>query len=286
MSDKRFILNAEGFGWSKDINKAIIEGYSGGILRSASIVANGEAFDSAIDTVLSNCPDLGIGLSLNVTKGSSLCEDINTLTNDKYIFNKNFFKLLIKSYNSKDRDFMPQLEREFRRQIEKTLSKTKITHLSSVDNVHAIPKIFEMVCRLAKEYGIKYVKTHFEKTYIIPDLQRHCKFRYFKNLFVSLFLSAMTIFNEAKVHDYELKTNDYMVGIIYSSMMSSLAVVYGVMAVKYKDVLIEATINPCRYDDGTINNSFDEYLITKNKKLKEKIENLGFEITNYAEKED
>ena len=50
-------------------------------------------------------------------------------------------------------------------------------------------------------------------------------------------------------------------------------------------VVAEALIHPCRYEDGTIDNHFTEFLITKNKKLKDKIEQLGYEITNYVEKD-
>ena len=75
-----------------------------------------------------------------------------------------------------------------------------------------------------------------------------------------------------------------MVGVTYTSMMDSLSVSYGVMAVNYENTTVEALIHPCRYDDGTIDNHFTEFLITKNKKLKEKIEKMGFEITNYVEK--
>lgn len=285
MANKKFILNAEGLGWSKDINRAIIEGYQEGAMKSATIIANGKCFDETINYILPACPELGIGLSLNITRGNALCEDIETLTDAKWNFNNNFFKLFLKAYNPKEKDFLPQLEREFRRQIERTLSKTKITHLSSIDNVHAIPKIFDLVCRLAKEYGIKYVRTHFEKPYFIPDLQKHFKWCYLSNILKSIILGGFTVINEALVHKYELKTNDYFIGIIYHTMMSALAIAYGVMAIKYDNILVEASINPCRYEDGTINNNFSEYLITKNKKLKEKIEKLGFEITNYVEKE-
>lgn len=286
MGSNKFILNAEGLGWSTEINNAILEGSQGDILKSASIIANGRAFENAVNDVVRTCPNLGIGLSLNITKGISLCDDVKTLIDTKGVFNNNYLRLIFKAYNPKEKDFMEELEREFRRQIEKALSKSEITHLSSVDDIHSIPKIFDLVCRLAKEYQIPYVRTQFEKPYFIPDLKKYFTFQFIKNIFKSVVLGFFTIFNEAKAHEYDLKTNDYFIGIIYYSMMSALAVVYGVMAIKYKEILIEASINPCRYDDGTINNKFDEYMITRNKKLKEKIENLGFEVTNYVKKEN
>ncbi len=282
---KKFILNADDFGLCKAINCAVLEAYQHGILKSASIVANGEAFDEAINTILPQCPDLGIGIHLNVMEGLSLCEDVTSLINSDGKFNNSFIQLLIKAYNPKEKDFMEQLEREFRLQIEKVMSKTRVSHIDSHIHIHAIPKIFDLVCRLAKEYGIKQVRTQFEKPYIIPDLNKHLTLKYPINIIKTILLGFFTVFNDGTIHKYELKTNDYLIGILYTSMMDALAISYGLLAVKYDNVTIEALIHPSRYEDGTVNNRFDEFLLTKNKKLKEKIERLGFKITNYVEKD-
>ena len=60
MSDKKFILNADDFGMSPAYNRAVLEGYTSGILKSASLVANGEAFEEAWRNVIPACPDLGV----------------------------------------------------------------------------------------------------------------------------------------------------------------------------------------------------------------------------------
>ena len=151
---KRFILNADDFGLSKALNRAVFEGYQAGLLKSASLVANGEAFDEAINSIIPQCPDLGVGIHLNIMEGKSLCEDLTALTDSNGVFNNSYVNLLIKAYNPKEIEFYPQLEREFRRQIEKIMSKTRVTHIDSHVHVHSIPKIFDMVCRLAKEYEI------------------------------------------------------------------------------------------------------------------------------------
>jgi len=286
LANKRFILNADDFGLSKDINRAVLEGYQAGLLKSVSLVANGEAFADAIENVLTKCPDLGVGIHLNIIEGKSLCEDLNTLTDEKGVFNNSYIQLLIKSYNPKETEFFEELEREFRLQIEKVLSKTPVTHIDSHVHIHSIPKIFDMVCRLAKEYGIKQVRTQFEKPYIVPDNSKHFNKKYPINLIKVCLLNFFTLINETKIHKYGLKTNDYLIGVAYTSMMNALTVAYGVMAIDYDIATVEALIHPKRYEDGTVDEHFDEYLLTKNKKLKEKIEKLGFEITNYVEKED
>lgn len=280
---KKFILNADDFGLSSSLNRAVVEGYQAGLLKSASLVANGLAFDEAVSQIIPQCPDLGVGIHLNVIEGNSLCSDLVLLTDNNGVFNNSYISLLYKAYNPKETDFFSQLEREFRRQIEKIMSKTRVTHIDSHVHIHSIPRIFDMVCRLAKEYGINHVRTQFEKPYFVPDVMKHTNKAYFLNIIKTMVLGFFTVFNEATVYKYELKTNDYLIGILYTSMMDALTVSYGVKALNFDHITVETLIHPCRYEDGTINNHFDEFMLTKNKKLKEKIESLGFEITNYDE---
>ena len=191
--------------------------------------------------------------------------------------------LLLKSLNIKDKVFMEQLEKEFRAQIEEIMNVTEVTHIDSHVHTHSIPRIFELVCKLAQEYRIKQIRTQYEQPYIIPDVFRHLTLKYPINLIKVALLNFFTLINESNVQKYELNTNDYLIGVTYTSMMNSLAISYGLMAIKYDKFTAEALIHPCRYEDGTIDNHFVEFQITKNLKLKEKIENLGFEIVNYRD---
>ncbi len=283
MSDKKFILNADDFGMSPAYNRAVLEGYTSGILKSASLVANGEAFEDAWRNVIPACPDLGVGVHLNVIEGKSLCLNLDKLTDSEGNFNNSFGMLLLKSLNTKDNTFFEQLEKEFRAQIEEVMKHTEVTHIDSHVHVHSIPRIFELVAKLAKEYKIKQIRTQYEKPYMIPDVFKHLTIKYPINLIKVALLNFFTLFNENTVQKYELHTNEYILGVTYTSMMNSLAISYGLMAIKYDKVIAEALIHPCRYEDGTIDNHFTEFQITKNKKLKEKIEKLGYEITNYKE---
>lgn len=285
LSEKKFILNADDFGMSEAYNRAVLEGYEYGILKSASITANGEAFEEAWEKVIPACPNLGVGVHLNIIEGKSLCTNLDKLTDSEGNFNNSYGMLLLKSLNKKDTEFMIQVEKEFRAQIEEVMKYTQITHIDSHVHTHSIPRIFELVCKLAKEYGIKQIRTQYEKPYIIPDIYKHLNFKYPVNLIKVGLLNFFSLINEMNVYKYGLKTNDYLIGVTYTSMMSSLAISYGLMAIKYDRVVAEALIHPCRYEDGTIDNHFGEFQITRNMQLKEKIESLGFEITNYVEKD-
>ena len=282
---KKFILNADDFGMSTAYNRAVLEGYEYGILKSASLTANGEAFEEACTKVIPSCPNLGVGIHLNIIEGKSLCADLDQLTDDEGNFNNSFGELLLKSLNQKNTAFIEQIEKEFRAQIEQVINRTQVTHIDSHVHTHSIPKIFELTAKLAKEYGIKQIRTQFEKPYLMPDVNRIINRKYPINLIKVALLEFFTLINEKTVLKYGLTTNDYLLGVSFTSMMNSLAISYGLMAIKYDKVVAEALIHPCRYEDGTIDNHFEEFQITRNKKLKEKIEQLGFEITNYANKE-
>lgn len=280
---KKFVLNADDLGLDEASNQAVLEGYSCGILKSASIVPNGKAFEDAAGRIVPACEDLGIGVHLNITEGKSLLKDLSELTDSEGVFNNSYAKLILKSYNFKNKSFINQLEQEFRAQIEKVKNTgIEITHIDSHSHIHSIPPIFNIVCKLAKEYNINQVRTHFEKPYIIPDIFIHFNKKYPINLIKLFLFNIFTIFNYSVLESYKLKTNDYLIGIIYSSMMNSLTVSYGLKSIKKNNnITAEAIVHPRRYKEGIIDNYFTEYKITKNEKLKNEIEKIGFEIGNY-----
>jgi predicted glycoside hydrolase/deacetylase ChbG (UPF0249 family) len=68
---KKLIVTADDFGLTEKINQGILEAHRRGIVTSASLMANGSAFDDAVAR-LKEAPRLGIGAHLNLTEGASL----------------------------------------------------------------------------------------------------------------------------------------------------------------------------------------------------------------------
>lgn len=287
-SNKKFVLNADDFGMSKAFNTAILEGYQNGILKSASLVANGDAFDEAVKSIIPACPELGVGVHLNIIEGKALVKDQRELTDANGNFDNSYGKLIMKAYNPKNPDFMKELEAEFCAQIDKIRNAgVKITHIDSHVHTHAIPPIFKLVCKLAKDYEIPQIRTQYEHFYIVPDVFKHLNKTYPLNLIKIALLNFFTIKNKLLLHKYGLHTNNFLIGVGYTSMMNTLTVSCGLSVLKNKKgITVEALIHPCRYEDGTIDNHFTEYRITKSEKLKEKIENMGYCISNYQVKDD
>lgn len=280
MGNKKFILNADDFGMSKAFNKAVLDGYNNGFLTSASICANGEAFDAAVNEIIPECPNLGIGVHLNIIEGKTLQDFTKTsmLTNLNGEFNNGYLKLM---YLSNNKLFLEQAEKEFRVQIEKVLNYAKVDHIDSHVHVHAIPSIFRLTCKLASEYEIPQVRTQFEKFYLIPDVKAHLNFKYPPNVLKVLLLNYFTFKNKESIKEFGLKTNDYLIGVGYTGLMNDKTIELGLAAIK-EDVTVEALIHPCNFGSNTVKNQHQiEFNITQNQNLKDKIQRLGFEIVNY-----
>ncbi len=273
---KKFILNADDFGMSKAYNRAVLEGYNNGFLSSASLCANGKAFNAAVNEILPECPDLGLGVHLNIVEGKPLTK-VDLLVNKKGKFNKGFVSLLLNSGNEK---LLYQIEQEFRAQIEQVLKYAQVDHLDSHVHVHAIPNIFNIVCKLAKEYGIHYVRTQYEEFYIVPRLKKHLNFKYPVNIIKIILLDYFSKKNKKVIAENNLKTNDYLIGVGYTGLMDSDTVEYGLDEFD-EDCIAEALIHPCNYLRAKSNQHYSEFLITQDRALEDKIKRLGFEITNY-----
>jgi predicted glycoside hydrolase/deacetylase ChbG (UPF0249 family) len=261
MSNKKFILNADDFGMSKEHNKAVLNGYNYGFLTSASLTANGKEFNAAVNEILPECPDLGLGVHLNIIEGFALT--------DKKRFNKGWLQLWAKSGDEK---FLACVEKEFRAQINQVRKYAKIDHLDSHVHVHAIPAYFKITARLAKEYGIPFVRTQHEEPYFVPDLVKHLNIKYPPNLLKVALLNSFTAKNKSVLKQMGLRTNDYIIGVGYTGMMDEKTVRYGLEAIE-DGRIVETLIHP-RYGNA-------EFKLTQNKELQHAIKQMGFDFTNY-----
>ena len=277
MSNKKFILNADDFGMSQDFNRAVLEGYNNGFLSSASICANGIAFESAINEILPECQDLGLGVHLNIIEGKALTH-VQCLTDGKGNFNKGYLWFIL---NSGKKEVINTIEKEFRAQIEKVQSVAKADHIDSHVHVHAIPAIFKLTARLAKEYNIPFIRTQHEEFYMIPGAKKHLNLAYPVNIIKILLLNTFTAKNKKTVKEFNLKTNNFLIGVGYTGMMESKTLEYGLMAIEDDNIIAESLIHPCKYTNKITDSHTMEFALSQDKMLKDTIYRLGYEITNY-----
>ena len=271
---KKFILNADDLGKSEFHNNAVLEGFKKGLLKSASVMTNMPSYKDALYRVVMPNPNLGVGVHLNLIEGKAINSKLNLLCDKYNSFNNGYLSLLLKS---KNKTFLAQVEKEFRSQIEIALETFQPSHLDSHVHVHSIPNIFEIVAKLALEYNIKQIRTQNEIPYFILGYKYNPI-----NLVKVFLLNYFSLKNKQVVKKYNLKTNDYLLGVGYTSMMNSNTILEGLKKVKNADV-VEALIHPCVYYDDTIDSHTKEFEITKDNMLKDLIEMMDYQITNYIE---
>ncbi|HET7101696.1 MAG TPA: ChbG/HpnK family deacetylase, partial [Terriglobia bacterium] len=155
---KSLIVNADDFGLTEGVNRAIIDGHRNGIITSTTLMANGMAFASAV-AAGSAAPALGIGVHLNLTQGRpvSPASRVPSIVTAEGAFypGPGILARRILMRQVKPRD----VETELRSQIEKVATAgIRITHLDSHKHIHLLPPIFGVVRKLAREYGINCVR--------------------------------------------------------------------------------------------------------------------------------
>ena len=275
MTHRLLIINADNFGLTKPANKAVLDGYHNGFLKSASLTANGSAFNAAVNEIIPECPNLSIGIHLNLSKGYSLTK-APMLTNKKGVFNNNFLQILFKSNN---KEIQKQIEFEFRTQIETVSNYTKISHIDSYNNIHIIPEIFEITAKLAQEFNIPYIRNHYEELFVIKDYRKNIRLpiNFIKMLFLNYFYKK----NKAITDKYNLKSNDFIISTLYNGIMDCETIESGLKMIDNKSCITEVVIYPANYNLVNRNNEYKQFLIIKNKELNDKISRLGFEISNF-----
>ena len=240
----KLIVNADDFGRSRTVNQAVVDGYNNGLLTSASVMSNMPAFEDAMRK-LKTLENIGLGVHLNLTDYKSKLrtkEKNSKLYDNDGVFNNNFLKILAKS---NDEDFMFEVEHEFRSQIEAVLKYRSLDHLNSHKNIHSIPKIFNLVCKLAKEYEIPSVRVQHELCYLPEKLKNKSLWKNWlnKNLYLNFFVLKMVNYfseiNFQTLKKYSLKTSNCSIGIGYSGMMDTDTIISGIEPFRNSPALLE-----------------------------------------------
>jgi chitin disaccharide deacetylase len=157
---RRLIVNADDFGLTAGVNRAILEGNRNGVISSATLMANAQATDAAIEQAKAQ-PALKIGCHLVLIDGIPLATDLPSLTNGSPRFRsslKEFALAAVRKQIAPD-----EIQREAEAQIRKIQSRgVKVTHLDSHKHTHMFPHVLRPVLRAARACGIRAVRNPFE----------------------------------------------------------------------------------------------------------------------------
>ena len=280
MQMKKLIISADDFGYSKENNAAVLIGFQAGNITSAGLMANMAGFDNAVNEVLPAASGLDIGFHFNIVEGKSLTKS-TLLCDSNGEFNYGFLNLLLSQNNKK---LLEQIEIEFRAQIEKVLKYTTVSHIDSHVHVHAIPAIFNLVVKLAKEYNVQYVRTQNELPYTVTEKLLNSRFP--ANVIKNLLLNTLSNKNRKQLFKNNILSNDFIIGVLYTGYMDENAVYNGLKRINKENSLTEVLFHPYLPEDISCSkrmNNYREFLITKTPKLRENIKNIGFDLVSYSD---
>ena len=162
---RRLIVNADDFGLTVGVNRAIVETNTDGVVSSATLMANGGAFDDAV-TAARTAPSLSVGCHVVLVDGTPVSPPaiLDTLVAIRSAEPEKFYSSLSAfaaraTLGGFDRD---QLVVEVVAQIRKIQSTgLHVTHLDSHKHTHVFPEILAALLRAARICGVRAIRNPF-----------------------------------------------------------------------------------------------------------------------------
>jgi hopanoid biosynthesis associated protein HpnK len=154
---KRLIVTADDLGLHPGINAGILRCHRDGIVTAASLSPNGAAFEDAV-RLLGGAPALDVGLHLTLVGEAPLAPSgtIPSLAPAGRL-PSSFATLFRALFLGRVRE--DDVERELVAQVARARDAgVAVTHLDSHQHVHLHPRIFPVVLRVARRFGIGAVR--------------------------------------------------------------------------------------------------------------------------------
>lgn len=204
----KIIVNADDFGLHGSVNEAVEIAHNNGILTSASLMVNGEAFEHAVKIAGRN-RDLGVGihLTLNGEKPVLPAKEIFSLVDSEGKLFEDHKAFCMGALSGKI--LLNHIVMECEAQIDKFLrAGLKPTHLDSHRHIHLFPPVFKALLPILKKYKIDKIR------WLNPPGYDYCRISISK--FVYMLLTRYTKFL-SKAEGF--RHPDYFIGFFRSGDM-------------------------------------------------------------------
>ena len=210
---KKIIVNADDFGRHELINRAVERAFNAGLLKSATLMAGGIAFDDAVN-VAKKISGLGVGIHFTLANGNPVLppEEIPTLVTADGTFHGDYIKFLKRYLSGKIS--LSEVRSELAAQLEK-ISRTglTLTHFDSHQHLHHVPGIIEIVLQLANAAGINSMRVADTKLFD-GELDSLGKF------FGRLGLGSLAKLAAYMAHKKNFATPEHFAGIVAGESVS------------------------------------------------------------------
>jgi predicted glycoside hydrolase/deacetylase ChbG (UPF0249 family) len=244
----RLILNADDFGLTLGVNRAIRELHQRGVLTSATLMATGRAFEDAVKIALTT-PTLGVGCHIVLTDGVPVShpESIPTLLgSDRRTFRPKligFVQALLRGKISEE-----EIAIEAFAQVQKLQrAGISVTHLDTHKHTHLFPQVARPLLRIAENAAIPAIRNPFEA----PWVQALGHGDFLRQMQVSLLGKLRDSFDEQQqIRNGHVHTTDGSIGVSATGKLNAASLA-AILAALPSDGTFELVTHP-GYNDADL----------------------------------
>ncbi len=161
---RRLIVNADDFGFTSGVNRAIVDAHSRGVVTSATLMANGPAFAEAAQ-LAKTVPGISVGCHVVLIDGQPVlgANQVSTLSNGDPT--APLFRNDLKIFAARavvGRLNPEEIEAEATAQIRKIQATgIPVSHLDTHKHTHLFPTVLRPLLRAARACGIRALRNPF-----------------------------------------------------------------------------------------------------------------------------
>lgn len=166
-------MNADDFGLTRGVNRAIVELHCAGVLTSATLMARAGATDEAVELALAH-PDLGVGCHIVLADGEPVLapHQVPSLVDKRTgCFPPKLTTFLRRLFTGRIR--AGEIEAEAAAQIALLQNRgLRLTHVDTHKHTHMFPPVLRPVLRAARAAGICAIRNPFEPEWAVHATPR------------------------------------------------------------------------------------------------------------------
>jgi hopanoid biosynthesis associated protein HpnK len=161
---RRLIVNADDFGFTSGVNRAIVEAHSRGIVTSATLMANGPAFAQAAQ-LATTVPGMSVGCHVVLIDGQPVLDmnQLSTLTNRDP--SARVFRNSLKIFAGRAIAGLlnpEEIEAEATAQIRRIQAAgISVSHVDTHKHTHLFPSVLRPLLRAARACGVRALRNPF-----------------------------------------------------------------------------------------------------------------------------
>jgi len=153
------IINADDLGADQARNEGIFEALEAGVVTAASILVNGNAFQNAVQRIVSTPIDhVSFGVHLNLTEGRPLSTGLKRIADADGLFHgKAAGQKLMMTRNDKtlEEDIIKETAAQILRLKQ---AGVRIDHLDGHHHIHVFPAVTDIAVKTAVTFGIPWIR--------------------------------------------------------------------------------------------------------------------------------